>query len=118
VRKRLMFGLTLVAAGLLWETPSLPAQNNRDDALQMVTGCLQHGTGSGSFMLLDENGKLWELHSGKVNFSAYENKRVTASGTIPAAPANSASLPDQAIQNRLDVTDIKILSNTCNQQIR
>ncbi len=109
---RIALGTLALAAALILAPKSVPAQNNPDDALQQVTGCLQNGAVADTYTLLDENGKLWELQSKSIQFAVHVGQKVTLSGTIPEKPKNPAK-PDTTPQNHLNVTDLKKLSDTC-----
>jgi hypothetical protein len=59
------------------------AQDNPDDSMQTVTGCLRKGVTAKVYALMDENGKLWNLQSKNVSFAPHVGHTVTLSGTIP-----------------------------------
>lgn len=80
--------------------------------MQMVSGCLEVGPGLGGYSLLDENGKLWSVRSDTIHFKPYIGQKVTLSGTVPPMPKNPPQ-SDQAPQNYLNVTDLKVLSSSC-----
>jgi hypothetical protein len=88
-------------------------QDNADDSMQMVTGCLQKGPAANRYSLTDENGKLWDLHSGTVQFGPHVGHTVTVTGTIPQKEKNDGTAPDTSPQNHLNVTDLKMVSERC-----
>jgi hypothetical protein len=74
------------------------AQDNPDDSMQTVTGCLRKGVTAKVYALMDENGKLWNLQSKNVSFAPHVGHTVTLSGTIPQKSKDS---DDTSPQNRL-----------------
>ena len=59
------------------------AQDNPDDSMQRVTGCLRKDASNNRYRLLDENGKLWNLQSKNVRFAPHVGHLVAVSDTIP-----------------------------------
>jgi hypothetical protein len=114
---KIAIGTLALAAALAIAPRPVPAhataQDNPDDALQMITGCLQAGTTPDTFSLIDENGKLWDLQTKSVHFALHVGQKVTLSGTIPEKPKNPAAKPDTSPQNKLNVTELKKLSDSC-----
>ncbi len=88
------------------------AQDNPDDSIQRVTGCLRKGAVAGSYRLMDENGKLWDLRGKNISFTPHIGHMVTVSGTIPQKSKDS---DDTSPQNRLVVTKLDMVSDTCKQ---
>jgi hypothetical protein len=81
-----------------------------DNSSHIVTGCLQKA-GKG-FSLLDEGGKLWEVHSKRVRLGPHVGQKVTLTGVIPQQPKTST---DTAPQNHLAVTSVRMVEGACNQ---
>lgn len=115
MKAKILVGVLAIAAASLFLPRATPSQNNRDNALQMVSGCLESGPGFNAYSLLDENGKLWDVHSAKIAFENYVGERVSLGGMIPPAPRNASYPPDPAPQNHLDVTQLTVRSNSCQQ---
>lgn len=115
MKVQVLAAILTIAAVSLFLPRATPSQNNRDNALQMVSGCLESGPGLNAYSLLDENGKLWDIHSTKIAFANYVGERVTLGGTIPPPPRNTTYPPDPAPQNHLEVTQLTVLSNSCQQ---
>ena len=86
---------------------------NPDTATHMVTGCLEKGGTATTFVLLDDNGKLWEVRSKKVSLAPHVGQTVTVIGTIPKQPKNST---DTTPQNHLVVTGLQMVRDSCKQQ--
>jgi hypothetical protein len=91
------------------------AQDNPDDSTQRVTGCVRKGAAANLYRLMDENGKLWNLQSKTVSFAPHVGHMVTVSGTIPQKSKDSDSSDDASPQNRLVVTKLDMVSDTCKQ---
>jgi hypothetical protein len=109
-----MGSMAFVLAVVLMTAPNLAlAQDNADDSMQMVTGCLQKGPGANRYSLTDENGKLWDVHSTTVQFGPHVGHTVTVTGTIPQKEKNDGTAPDTSPQNHLNVTDLKMVSERC-----
>jgi hypothetical protein len=115
MKAKIVVGALAIAAVSLFLPRATPSQNNRDNALQMVSGCLEKGPGLNTYSLLDENGKLWEIHSAKIAFANHVGERVSLGGTIPPAPHDPSFQQDRAPQNHLDVTQLTVLADSCQQ---
>ena len=111
---KLAVGALAVAAMF---TPAIAhAQDNPSDSEQMVTGCIQKGSGADNFTLTDENGKMWVLRSKTVKFSPHVGHTVTVSGTIPQKTKDqNAAEGNTSPQNTLRVSNLKMVSETCEQ---
>jgi hypothetical protein len=118
MRPRMTIGFTafILAIALIAAPNFALAQDNADDSMQMVTGCLQKGPGTGGFSLTDENGKLWDVHSTTIHFAAHVGHTVTLTGTIPQKSKNDGTAPDTSPQNHLNVTDLKMVSDHCSNK--
>ena len=53
------------------------AQDNPDDSMQRVTGCVRKAPEANHYRLLDDNGKLWNLRSKNVSFAPHVGHLVT-----------------------------------------
>ena len=115
MKPKFLVGAITIAALSLFRPRATPSQNNRDNALQMVSGCLEKGPGLNTYSLLDENGKLWNLQSAQIAFGNYVGKRVSLGGTVPPAPHDPSAQQDRAPQNHLDVTQVTVLADSCQQ---
>jgi hypothetical protein len=90
------------------------AQDNPDDSMQRVTGCLRKDANTKRYRLLDENGKLWNLQSKNVSFAPHVGHLVTVSGTIPQKSNNdNDKAGDTSPQNDLTVTKLDMVRDTC-----
>ena len=70
------------------------------------------GVALNRYRLIDENGKLWDLRSKNVSFAPHVGHTVTVSGTIPQKSKNSDP-SDTSPQNNLNVTELDMVSDTC-----
>ena len=104
----------LTLSGVLF-SGAVMSQDNPDDSMQTVTGCLRKGAGTDSkiYTLLDENGKLWDLQSKTVSFGPHVGHMVTVSGTIPQKSKKPGDPDDTAPQNHLMVTKLEMVSESC-----
>jgi hypothetical protein len=114
---KLAMGVVAMAAMGVMASPAIThAQDNASDSTQMVTGCLQKGSNANTFTLTDENGKLWNLRSKTVQLGPHVGHTVTISGTIPQkSKDDNKAAGDSAPQNRLRVTNLKMVSESCEQ---
>jgi Protein of unknown function (DUF5818) len=88
---------------------------------QSVTGCLQKGDETGGFTLTGDDGKVWELHSKKVQLAGHVGHTVTVSG----AAGNQSKATEEKIEGSekkeagekehgdLRVSSLKMVSDTC-----
>ena len=98
-----MSGVTEIAVG----------QDNPDDSMQRVTGCLRKGAATNVYTLTDENGKLWDLQSKTVSFAPHAGHMVTVSGSIPQKSKENDNPDDTSPQNHLMVAKLEMVSDTC-----
>jgi hypothetical protein len=100
--------------GFLAVGAQIRAQDDPDDSTQRVTGCVKKPPSSNVYLLLDENGKLWELQSKNISFAAHVGHTVTVSGSIPQKSKEKDPSQDTAPQNRLNVTKLDMIRDSCN----
>jgi len=114
---KLAMGIVAMAMMSLVASPAIThAQDNASDSTQMVTGCLQKGSSANTFTLTDENGKLWDLRSKTVQLGPHVGHTVTITGKIPQKSKDeNKSSGDTSPQNHLRVTDLKMVSESCEQ---
>jgi hypothetical protein len=84
-----------------------------DNATQIVQGCLLKGAASSTYMLTDENGKLWDIRSDRAPLAQHVGHTVKLTGTIPKPPKNST---DNVPQNHLAVTAVEMVRDNCKPQ--
>ena len=106
-------GISMFAVLLIASSSAALAQDDPDDSIQRVTGCLRKGAAANHYRLIDENGKLWDLQSKNVSFAPHLGHTVTVSGTIPQKSKKNPS--DTSPQNNLNVTQLEMVSDTCQQ---
>ena len=104
--------IAIITPLLIATTGFALAQDDPDDATQRVTGCLKKNTAN-VYVLMDENGKLWDLHSKNASFAQHVLHTVTVSGTIPQKSKDNPD--DTSPQNHLIVTKLDMVSDTCKQ---
>ena len=90
---------------------------------QSVTGCLQKGDEPGGFTITGEDGKVWELHSKKVQLATHVGHTVTATGSA----GNQSKAHEQKIEvsekketgekehGDLRVSSLKMISDSCSK---
>jgi hypothetical protein len=105
--------LVLALAVCIFPNVATPHGQDTDNATHIVTGCLRKGVNAKTFLLSDENGKEWVIHSNGVKLSAHVGHTVTLHGTIPKQPKNSS---DTSPQNELVVTRVEMVRDSCTQQ--
>jgi hypothetical protein len=90
--------------------------NNMSDSSQKATGCLAKGTAANAYTLTDDSGKVWVLHSKTVQLGEHVGHTVTVTGT-PVTPKSKGngdnSSGDASQSNHLRVTDLKMVSDSC-----
>jgi hypothetical protein len=88
---------------------------------QSVTGCLQKGDEPGGFTITSENGKVWELHSKKVQLADHVGHTVTATGSAgnrsraqeEKIEANEKKEVGEKEHGDLRVSSLKMVSDSC-----
>jgi hypothetical protein len=85
----------------------------RSSATVTVAGCLHNGTTTDVFVLTAKDGKGWDLSSKTVDISKHVGHTVSVTGT----PVTTASTDGSAASAtaRLDVSDLKMVSESCSQ---
>jgi hypothetical protein len=90
---------------------------------QSVTGCLQKGDEAGGFTIAGEDGKVWELHSKKVQLASHVGHTVTVTGSA----GNRSTAEEQKTEDSekkeagekehgdLQVGSLKMVSDTCSK---
>jgi hypothetical protein len=105
-----------LAMGILSIAMAIPciavAQNNTDSSTQTATGCLQKSPTANIYMLTDQDGKLWDLHSGTVPLGPHVGHTVKVTGTIPKDSKDSG---ETSAQNHLIVTKLDMVRDSCKQ---
>lgn len=107
-------GISMFAVLLIVSLGVSLAQDDPDDSRQRVTGCLRKGAAAHRYNLIDENGKLWGLQSKNVSLGPHVGHTVTVSGTIPQKSKDD-NTGDTSPQNNLNVTQLEMVSDTCQQ---
>lgn len=84
-----------------------------DNSTHRVTGCLQKGETASSYMLSDESGKVWEVHSVTVRLGPHVGRIVTLTGTHPKQTEDSTK---KSPQNQLLVTHLEVVRYDCEKK--
>jgi hypothetical protein len=113
----LLIGTLALAAMALPGTARAQDHTSPDSFTHTVTGCLKNGTDRNVFSLTDENGKMWELRSKTVQLGQHVNHKVSVTGKIPkkAKSDGNGSSDDATVENRLRVTSLKMINESCTQ---
>jgi len=109
-------------------TKEATAQGNPkpSTAPKTVTGCLQKGHEVGEFSITGEDGKAWELSSKTVKLDEHVGHQVTVTGSAhreSKAQKKAEEKKEGQVENAaakeeygdLRVTDLKMVSETCNK---
>jgi hypothetical protein len=87
-----------------------------------VTGCLQKGHEAGEFSITGEDGKTWELSSKSVKLDEHVGHQVTVTGSAHRESKEEEKKEGQMEKaagkeeyGDLRVTDLKMVSETCNK---
>jgi len=91
-----------------------------------VTGCLQKGHEAGEFSITGEDGKTWELSSKSIKLDEHAGHQVTVTGSArreskaqEKAEEKKEGQMEKAVGKEeygdLRVTDLKMVSETCNK---
>jgi hypothetical protein len=106
--------LSVLLLASLWAAAQNPEQGSRSSAAGQTTveGCLSGS--SGSYMLTDQNGTMYQLSGDTAKLSEHVGHEVKVSGTSSSGggsePSNGAS---GAAQQTLQVSSVKHISKTC-----
>jgi len=95
--------------------PSVQAQTQKHakNEKTMVTGCLMKGDQANEYKIT-ENGTTYELYSaGNVNMAEHVGHKVTVTGKMTSSQESAASTDSGTARQRLDVTNLKHISDTC-----
>lgn len=90
---------------------------------QDVTGCLQKGDEPGGFTITGEDGKVWELHSKKVQLASHVGHTVTVTGSAgnrskaeeQKTEASEKKEAGEKEHGDLRVSSLKMISDTCSK---
>ena len=88
---------------------------------QSVTGCLQKGDEPGGFTITGEDGKVWELHSKKVQLADHVGHTVTVTGSAgnrskaqeEKIEANEKKEAGEKEHGDLRLSSLKMISDSC-----
>jgi hypothetical protein len=92
-----------------------------------ITGCLSKGDSPKEFVLTANDGSTWEVRSDKADLSEHVGHTVTATGVVShakmhnmkedakEAAADSGMKKSDTEHGHLTVTDVKMVSESCNK---
>ena len=111
---RWLASMTLAGLGLLACAPGF-AQTPSANAPVTVTGCLAQGTTASEYTLRETSGKTYSLSSSTVNLKPHVGHEVTVTGTGTASSSQQSSTAGAKDNERLQVSDLKMVSTSCKQ---
>jgi hypothetical protein len=83
---RLTLGLISLAltglCPLLLQAQDITAPKSTSPSTVHATGCVQKGEEAGGFTMTGQDGKIWELHSSKMNLADHVGHKVTVTGHV------------------------------------
>jgi hypothetical protein len=103
----------VLGSAVLAATATSHQAKERSSATVTVAGCLHNGTTTDVFVLTAKDGKGWDVTSKTVDISKHVGHTVSLTGT----PVTTASTDGSAASatTRLDVSDLKMVSESCSQ---
>ena len=119
ILKSLLVGILSLGVGMgvtfAQETQEREKPGDTDKGKTMtITGCLEKGGQTGPYSIKDMNGKEYELQSTSVKLENHVNHKVTVTGKMMQSDKENDSQKSEE-RPMLNVTDIKMVSATCNQ---
>lgn len=109
-------------AALVWGAPQMSGEKSA--AAKTITGCLQKGSESEGFFLIDKAGKHWELYTAPdVSLADHVGHTVTVTGTVAhrTKDQEAVSQPNEKKEmgarkhDDLQVTSMKHVADTCSK---
>lgn len=85
----------------------------RSSATVTVAGCLHNGTTTDVFLLTAKDGKGWDVSSKTVDIAKHVGHTVSLTGTAVTTATTDGSAASAT--TRLDVSDLKMVSESCSQ---
>jgi hypothetical protein len=119
INMKIKFTTGLLALAFVLGSTALAAtgtshqEKERSSATVTVAGCLHNGTTTDVFLLTAKGGKAWDVSSKTVDIAKHVGQTVSLTGTpvTTASPDGSAA----SATTRLDVSDLKMVSEGCPQ---
>ncbi len=109
-------------AALVWGAPQM--SGDKSEAAKTITGCLQKGTESEGYFLIDKAGKHWELYSAPdVSLADHVGHTVAVTGTVAhrTKDQEAVSQPNEKKETGtrkhadFQVTSMKHVADTCSK---
>ncbi len=103
------------------QTTEEKAEKTPAKSSKSVTGCLQKGDEAEGFTITGKGGKVWELHSKKVQLAEHVGHTVTVAGTADSRSkeeeekieANEKKEYGEKKHGDLRVSSLKMVSDSC-----
>lgn len=115
MKKRI--GTGFVAAALLLAPATMIAQDKPAAKEHTMTGCLQKGTGEGTFVVqntAEKGPKMIGIVSSTANLAPHVGHKIDITGTaVPNAEAESAKPAPPKADHYMRITAVKMVSTTC-----
>jgi len=122
-KKLFLMILSLVFGGLVFSATCSAQMNDSKDkaSMQSVTGCLQKGDEAGGVTITGTDGKVWELHSKKVDLTEHVGHTVTVTGSITKESKETEDKMESSEKKEssgkqygdLKVHSLKMVSDSC-----
>ncbi len=110
-------GLLVLAFALgstaLAATATSHQAKERSSATVTVAGCLHNGATTDVFLLTAKDGKGWDVSSKTVDIAKHVGETVSLTGTAVTTESTDGSAASAT--TRLDVSDLKMVSDSCSQ---
>lgn len=114
---KLTTGLLVLAFALgsnaLAATATSHQAKERSSATITVAGCLHNGATTDVFLLTAKDGKGWDVSSKTVDIAKHVGETVSLTGTAVTTESTDGSAASAT--TRLDVSDLKMVSDSCSQ---
>ena len=105
--------LSVLLLASLWVAAQNPEQGSRSSAAGQTTveGCLSGS--SGSYMLTDQNGTMYQLSGDTAKLSEHVGHEIKVSGTSSSGGSEPSNGASGGAQQTLQVSSVKHISKTC-----
>ncbi|MCU1297522.1 MAG: hypothetical protein JWO91_1800 [Acidobacteriaceae bacterium] len=123
---RLLVCLILGVVATTWAVAQDTPSKSKSD-VRTITGCLSKGDSADEFLLTGNDGSTWEMRSSGVALADHVGHTVSATGAVSNAKthnlkedakdatADSGMKKNNSEHGHLTVTDVKMVSESCQQ---
>jgi hypothetical protein len=123
---RLLVCLILGVVATTWAVAQDTPSKSKSD-VRTITGCLSKGDSADEFLLTGNDGSTWEVRSSGVALADHVGHTVSATGAVSNAKmhnlkedakdatADSGMKKNNSEHGHLTVTDVKMVSESCQQ---